>query len=70
MGELRASGSRVEVIAGEVERERLGARERAVFEGMGGRFVEDVMELADVVRGRGCLRGAIAGRRHLARSWG
>jgi len=66
VGELRSERHEVVVMAGEVERERLRERERAVFEEIGGRFVDDVMELADVVRAARVFAGCDSGPAHLA----
>lgn len=68
---LRAGGrDGVRVIAGEVERERLSAAERGVFEGMGGEFVEGLGALAEIVRGARVVVGADSGPAHLAAQMG
>jgi heptosyltransferase III len=63
-------GSEVVVIAGEVERERCGARERAIFEELGGRFIGDLLELAEVIKGARVFVGCDSGPTHLAAALG
>lgn len=60
----------VDVIAGEVEQERLGPGERTLFEKMGGRFVGSLQELASTVRAARVFLGCDSGPAHLAAALG
>jgi len=67
---LSESGLRVELIAGEVEAERLSAPERAAFESAGGRFLLSLEELADALRGARVFVGCDSGPSHVAAQFG
>lgn len=66
---LRAAGE-VVLIAGEVERERLSAEERAAFASMGGRYLGSLAELAEVLKGARVVIGCDSGPAHLAAALG
>ncbi len=67
---LRSEGHTVELIAGEVEAERLSGRERAAFEGAGGRFLATLEALADVLGAARVFVGCDSGPTHLAAQLG
>lgn len=60
----------VELIAGEVERERFDAREREVFSQLAGRFVDDLDQLADSLSRARLVVAADTGPAHLAAQLG
>ncbi len=66
----RDRGGPGELIAGEVEAERLARGERAAFEAAGGRFLHSLDELADVVSGARVFVGSDSGPTHLAAQLG
>lgn len=68
--DLRARRERVELIAGEVEHERLRGSERAAFEGAGGRFIFGLDALADLLRGARVFAGCDSGPTHLSAALG
>lgn len=67
---LRDDGRAVTLLAGEVERERMSAGERASFEQTGGRTLDNLDELADVLEPCGAFIGADTGPTHLAAQLG
>lgn len=67
---LRSEGHAVVLIAGEVEAERLSGRERALFEGAGGRFLGTLEALADVLGAARVFVGCDSGPAHLAAQLG
>ncbi len=60
----------VVAIAGEVELERFTREERCLFESMGGRFLTDLLELADVIKTARVFVGCDSGPTHLAAALG
>lgn len=67
---LRVRGSEVRLLAGEVERERLAAAERAAFVAIGGRYVESLADLAGEIAAARLFIGADTGPTHLAAQLG
>lgn len=63
---LRLEGCTVRLIAGEVERERLSPSERALFESLGGRWIDTLRALADELRVAGLVVACDSGPGHLA----
>ncbi len=60
----------VVALAGEVESERLTPDERRMFESMGGRFLTDLLELADAAKAARVFVGCDTGPTHLAAALG
>lgn len=69
-GHLRDQGHEVVALAGEVERERLTQHERMIFAEMRGRWVDELGELVEIVRGARVFIGADTGPTHLAAQLG
>lgn len=67
---LRHDGHRVWLIAGEVERERMSEHERAAFQHIGGRVLNDLDELIAVLGSARAFVGADTGPTHLAAQLG
>lgn len=67
---LRDGGRAVELIAGEVEAERLGAAERGALLVAGGRFLADLPSLAAILRSAALVVTADSGPGHLAAALG
>lgn len=67
---LRGRRERVDVIAGEVERETFSSSERRVFDEIGGRVIETLDELARTLAGAARMIGADTGPTHLAAQLG
>ncbi len=60
----------VVALAGEVEAERFTPDQRRVFESMSGRFLTDLLELADAIRSARVFVGCDTGPTHLAAALG
>ena len=60
----------VQVIAGEVERERLTAQERTILSQIGGKYVENLKNLASIVKLGKLFVGCDSGPTHLAAALG
>lgn len=60
----------IEIIAGEVERERLRPGDRPLFREIGGRFLGSLEELAEVLKGARVFVGCDSGPTHLAAALG
>lgn len=67
---LTSPGVGVDVIAGEVERERFTSEERLVFESMRGRYVDSLAELRDTIAAARAYVGNDSGPTHLAAQLG
>lgn len=68
--EIRMMGHEAIVLAGEVERERFSADERIMFDSGGGRYLDTVQELAEIMsRARVCV-AADTGPAHLSAQLG
>ena len=65
-----ASRAQVQVIAGEVEREQFAAESRRLFSDMGGRYLDELSELADCLRAARLVVGCDSGPAHLAAQLG
>lgn len=63
-------GCEVRLIAGEVERERLGDSDRDTFERIGGRWIDSLAALADELRGARLVVACDSGPGHLASQLG
>ncbi len=63
---LRAAGHKVEVIAGEVEAERMDTADRAAFDHLHGRVIWNLTELASAAKHARLFVGADTGPVHLA----
>jgi ADP-heptose:LPS heptosyltransferase len=66
----RHRGARVDVIAGEVERERLTPTEHGAFDAMGGRFIQSLTALGDLLKSACAHVGCDTGPTHLAAALG
>lgn len=66
---VRIEGEAI-VLAGEVEAERFTRDERREFNAMGGRYLFDLLALADVLRGASLFIGGDTGPTHLAAALG
>lgn len=67
---MRGGGTRIEVIAGEVERERLSDEERLVFARMGGEMPADLEALCERLSRARVVAGNDSGPAHLAAQLG
>jgi hypothetical protein len=67
---LHRRGHRTELVAGEVERERLPAAERTMFLSLGGRFLRDLTTLAATIKRAAAFIGCDSGPAHLAGALG
>ncbi len=63
-------GRQTVVLAGEVERDQFAPAERDAFNAMGGRYIDDLTELAGAIRGARLFIGCDSGPAHLAAQLG